>query len=368
MNTDLLTIGGVRLQTPAEGHLLPPAAFLSPAIYEAELGAIFERSWVHVADLCDVKNAGDYVAANIGPSPVVVVRGDDGELRGFLNACRHRGATLVEGSGNCGRQLRCPYHGWSYTTSGELVGVPYKEEFCGRHAGMDLIPIRIGTVGPLVFGCLDPQAASLAQWVGDLAPALARARGAEMEAAFSYQYEVSVNWKVYVENGLEGYHIGFVHDMLADFVQQRSDAQHFYEPHASYTWAPISEQYLAMIPPIDHLPEADRTRVRFGHVFPNLIPVLTPGDFSYLRIDPIGHDRVRLRARSFDLGGPALLMRDFRKEAFDRTNRQDIAIVERVQRGLRARGLPSGIHSNMLEARIAHFEQMVVRTLGAARQ
>jgi phenylpropionate dioxygenase-like ring-hydroxylating dioxygenase large terminal subunit len=363
MSDQLLTIGGVRLQTPAEGHLLPPAAFLSPAVYEVELHQIFERSWVHVADLCDLAKAGDYVSAHIGPSPVVVVRGDDGELHGFLNACRHRGATLVEGSGNCGRQLRCPYHAWSYTTSGELVGVPYKEEFCGRHAGMDLIPIRIGSVGPLVFGCLDAEAPPLAEWVGELGPALERARGSEMTGVFTFEYEVPVNWKVYVENGLEGYHIGFVHDVLSDFVQQRQNAQHFFEAHSSYTWAPISEQYLGVIPPQAHLSEAERSRVRFGHVFPNLIPVLTPGDFSYLRIDPIAPDRIRLRARSFDLGGPAELVRDFRKDALDRTNRQDIAIVERVQRGLRARGLPSGIHSNLLEARIAHFERMVVEQL-----
>src|SRR5262249_3580938 len=104
-------------------------------------------------------------------------------------------------------------------------------------------------------------------------------------------------------------------------------------------------------------------RVRFGHVFPNLIPVLTPADFSYLRIDPVAPDRVRLRGRSFDLGGPQAITRDFRRDSFDRTNRQDIAVVERVMRGLRARGLPPGVHSDFLESRIAHFERQVVREL-----
>jgi phenylpropionate dioxygenase-like ring-hydroxylating dioxygenase large terminal subunit len=349
---------------PLEGHVLPPRSFVSAALYEVEMARIFEKSWVHVADLPDLQKAGDYVTANIGPTPVIVVRGDDGELRAFLNACRHRGATLAEDSGNCGRQLRCPYHAWSYSTTGELVGVPYREEFGCRTAGLDLVPVRVGAVGPLVFACLDADAPPLAEWTGELGASLQRARGAEMQTAFTIEYEVAVNWKVYVENGLEGYHVGFVHDLLADFVQiQKGGAENFYEPHASYTLAQISPQYLEMAPPPPHLPLADRGRVRFGHVFPNIVPVLTPLDFAYLRIDPIAPDRIRLRGRSFDLGGDAAMTRDFRREAFDRTNKQDIAVVERVQRGLRARGLPGGVHSDVLEARIAHFERQVVEAL-----
>jgi choline monooxygenase len=348
---------------PAEGELLPPSAFTRASLFEAEMSRIFERSWVHVADLPELLRAGDYVSAAIGPTPVIVVRGDDGELRAFLNACRHRGATLAEDAGNCGRQLRCPYHAWSYTTTGKLVGVPFQEEFCGRAAGLDLIPIRVGSVGPMVFACLDAEAPPLAEWIGELGQSLARARADEMEIAFTIDYEVAVNWKVYVENGLEGYHIGFVHDFLTDFVQVRDGAENFFERFSSYTLASISPQYLDLAPPPPHLPPADRRRVRFGHLFPNLIPVLTPFDFSYLRIDPIAPDRIRLRGRSFDLGGDVTATRELRREAFDRTNKQDIAIVERVQRGLRARGLPAGVHSDMLEGRIAHFERQVVREL-----
>ena len=80
--------------------------------------------------------------------------------------------------------------------------------------------------------------------------------------------------------------------------------------------------------------------MRFGHVFPNLIPVLAPAEFSYLRIDPLGPERIRLVARSFDLGGDLALLRDFRRDALDRTNQQDIGVVTRVQRGLHAARLP----------------------------
>src|SRR5689334_20873787 len=106
-------IDGIDLGTPREGELLPPRAFTSPAVYEAELRGIFEKSWVHVADAPELRRAGDFVTATVGRVPLVIVRGHDGALRGLVNACRHRGATVAEGAGNCGATLRCPYHGWS---------------------------------------------------------------------------------------------------------------------------------------------------------------------------------------------------------------------------------------------------------------
>ena len=103
---------------------------------------------------------------------------------------------------------------------------------------------------------------------------------------------------------------------------------------------------------------------RFGLSFPNLIPVFSPIDFNYLRIDPIDAETIRLRGRGFDGGGEMLVPREFRAAAFDTTNKQDIAVVERVQRGLRARGLPAAVHSDLRESRITHFETLVARALG----
>jgi choline monooxygenase len=356
------TIAGVDVTEPPAGRVLPPEAFTSAAVFEAELERIFARSWVHVADLPDLRAPGDYVAAAIGRTPVLVVRGRDGAVRAFLNACRHRGATLAEGRGNCGHQLRCPYHAWSYGTDGRLAGVPSREELTCDLAGMDLVPVRVATLGPLVFGCLDPEAPPFEAWAGELVQAMARARGAEMEPAFELAYEVDASWKVYVENGLEGYHVPFVHDVLNDLVETRT-ARHVFEEHGSYTHALIKPEYRELFPRPAHLAEEETAFIRFGLLFPNLIPVLGPIDFSYLRIDPIAPERIRLVGRSFDLGGELAASRDFRRESFDRTNRQDIGAVTRVQQGLRARGLPAGVHASFLECRLAHFERLVSRAL-----
>jgi len=357
--TEPVIIDGVDLSEPAPGRVLPPRAFTSPAVYDAELERIFARSWVHVADTTSLRSPGDFVTGSIGTTPVVVVRGHDGEIRTFLNACRHRGTTVAEGSGNCGKSLDCPYHAWSYATDGRLIGVPDREEFTCDLSAMGLVAVRTGVLAPMVFACLDAGAPTFEDWIGAWPPLMKLGRADEMEFLFEYTYDVDVNWKVYVENGLEGYHVRFVHDMLDDFVETKT-ARHFFEEHANYTHAFVKPDYVAMAPPAPHLMEGDRLFARFGHVFPNLIPVMSPGEFSYLRIDPLGPEKVRLVARSFALGSE---FRELREESFDRTNKQDIAAVSRVQRGLRARGLPVGAHACFLETRIGHFERMVARAM-----
>jgi choline monooxygenase len=351
-------IDGVDLSPPEPGRNLPPRAFTSPALFELEQRAVFARSWVHVADRIDLPEPGSYVAATIGRTPVLVVRDrHTGELRGFLNACRHRGAQLLEGKGSCDKQIKCPYHAWSYGTDGKLLGVPYRDEFRCDVSEMGLVPIRMGTVGPLVFACLDPAAPPLADWVGALPAALTAAGADAWSLAFELRYELAANWKLFVENANDGYHIPFVHDVLADLVEQDSGMTTL-EPHGAFTYANVDPKYVP--PGID----ASAAKIRFGCIFPNLIPVLSPSDLTYIRVDPIAHDRLALFVRSYDSGEFAQL-RDFRKAAFQRTTDQDIAVVLRTQRGLQAIGLPAGVHSSRLEERIGHFETLWARAMAA---
>lgn len=346
-----MMIDGVELSPPEPGRNLPPRAFTSAALFELEQRAVFARSWVHVADLIDLPSPGSYVAATIGRTPVLIVRDrHTGELRGFLNACRHRGAQLLEGKGTCDKQIKCPYHAWSYGTDGKLLGVPYRDEFDCDTSRMGLVPIRAGTVGPLVFACLDADAPPLAEWVATLPAALAAANADNWQLAFELRYEVDANWKLFVENANDGYHVQFVHDVLADLLVTDSDVTTL-EPHSAYTYANVDPKYLP--------PDVDPAlaKVRFGCVFPNLIPVLSPSDLTYIRVDPIAHDRLALFVRSYDSGEFAQL-REFRKAAFQRTTDQDLAVVLRTQRGLHAVGLPAGVHASRMEERIGHFERM----------
>ena len=355
-------IDDIELSVPAPGRNLPPRAFTSPAIFEAEQRAVFAKSWVHVADLIDLPAPGSYVAAMIGRTPVIVIRDRrSGELRGFLNACRHRGAQLLEGKGTCDKQIKCPYHAWSYATDGTLVGVPYREELPPEVENMHLVPIRVGAVGPFVFACLDPggpASPSLEEWVGALPGALADANAVSWQLAFELHYEIDANWKLFVENANEGYHIQFVHDVLTDLLADQ-DGDTTLEPHSMFTWAAVDPKYIP--------PDVDPAlaKIRFGCVFPNLIPVLSPSDLTYIRVDPIAHDKLALFVRSYDSGELAQL-REFRKAAFQRTTDQDIKVVRATHRGLHAVGLPAGVHSAKLEERIGHFERMWARAMTSA--
>jgi phenylpropionate dioxygenase-like ring-hydroxylating dioxygenase large terminal subunit len=344
-------IDGIELAPPAPGRNLPPRAFTSPAVFDVEQRAIFARSWVHVADAIDVAAPGAYVAATIGCTPVLVVRGKDGVLRGFLNACRHRGAQLLDGHGTCERQIKCPYHAWSYGHDGALLGVPYRDELPADVETMGLVPVRIDTCGPLVFGCLDDDAPPLAEWTGQLGAAFASLNVTTWLPAWQLSYELDANWKLFVENANDGYHIPFVHDILTDILVQDSGVTTL-EPHGAYTIADVNPNY---IPPDSPLPP-DQAKIRFGCIFPNLIPVVSPGDFTYIRVDPISHDRLALHVRSYDPPETHDL-RELRKLAFERTTDQDLAVVRRTMRGLRAVGLPAGVHCARLEERIGHFER-----------
>ncbi|HUQ07290.1 MAG TPA: aromatic ring-hydroxylating dioxygenase subunit alpha [Kofleriaceae bacterium] len=352
-------IDGIDLSPLPTGHLLPPRAFVSPTVFDAEEAAVWGRAWVHVADVGDLRERGDYVAATIGQTPVVVLRDrDSGELRGYVNACRHRGAQLVEGKGRCEKQLKCPYHGWSYGHDGRLIGVPYREtEFAGCDlSAMGLLPVRVGTVGPLVFATLDEHAPSLAEWTGTLSADFAAAGVTEWKLGWELTYEVDANWKLFVENANDGYHIPVVHDVLLDLLKQEN-GQTTLEPHGAYSWAKINPAY---VPPGE---DPDAARIRFGCVFPNFIPVLSPVDLTYMRVDPVAPGRFRLFVRSYDEPTKGAPLRELRRAAFERTTDQDIAVVKKVHRGLHAAGLPAGIHASQLEARIGHFEQLWVTAM-----
>lgn len=342
-------VDGVPLDVPAAGTNLPPRAFTSAAVFDIEQRAIFARSWVHVCDAVDLPAPGSYVAATIGTTPVIVLRDPKtSELRAFLNACRHRGAKLVDGKGSCDKQIKCPYHAWSYGLDGRLIGVPYRDEF-DDVSSLGLIPVRVGQVGPLVFACLDASAPALEDWVGELPAAFARSGLERWVMAFELSYELEANWKLFVENANDGYHVPIVHDILPDLLVLGSGFTRL-EPHSAYSMADINPQY---VPPDSGFVDP---QIRFGSIFPNLIPVLTPSDLTYIRVDPIGPDRLRLFVRSYDAEESPI--REFRKLAFQRTTDQDIVVVQRTMEGLRAHGLPAGVHARSFEERIGHFERL----------
>ena len=187
--------------------------YRDPRVLEVEERRLFRPSWQYVGPLECVRRAGDQMVGRLLRVPVVVVRDGDGELRGFLNVCRHRGSVVVAADGNAPR-LRCPYHAWTYGLDGTLRSAPQcGPEISAEHGGLGLLPVRVATFGPFVFASAAAGGPPLEEVVGDLAEAVAGV-GLDLGGLRRRQrldYTLAANWKIHLENYLECYHCPVAH-------------------------------------------------------------------------------------------------------------------------------------------------------------
>ncbi len=197
-----------------------------------------ERLWPHVWQLAcaldHVANPGDFHEVRIGPLSVLLARGDDGVLRAFQNACRHRGSALCEGSGAGLAEIRCPFHRWTYDLEGRLREVPSRREFgvLGRETGpIGLFPVRVDTWGPLVFVNLDAAAESLAEFLGAVPDDTAWARVEEYRCTASVSIAAPCNWKTLIDGFSETYHVQGIHREMLPMCDDVNGPQEVWERH-----------------------------------------------------------------------------------------------------------------------------------------
>lgn len=196
----------------AESMLTIPAEhYRDPIRYDHEVEAVFRRSPLLVALSADIASPGSFTTLEIARRPIVVMRGEDGVARTFLNVCRHRGRSVAEGCFGQSRRMTCPYHNWVYDTEGTLVGLPGKEGF--EDLDVDgLVEFPTSERSGAVFAILTVGATlDIDEWLGDMASALAMLRLDEL-----HRYDVetklpSGNWKATADGYVDGYHLGYLH-------------------------------------------------------------------------------------------------------------------------------------------------------------
>jgi phenylpropionate dioxygenase-like ring-hydroxylating dioxygenase large terminal subunit len=348
----------------------PPAPFyLDGGRFEAEKDRVFGRTWQWAGHASDVAKPGDFLASEIAGEPLVLVRDAGGGLRAFSNVCRHRGSIVACGKGNR-RSLQCPYHGWTYGLDGALLAAP---EFDGVRdfdkASVRLPPFRAETWGPFAFANLSTEGPALPEVLAGIPDEIARLRCDLSRLRFHSRkdYPVRCNWKVYVDNFLEGYHVPTAHPSLLrelDMDRYRVDTFRFH----SSQFAPLkpgkvgeSRRYGG--------PDAGAGALYYW-VFPNWMLNVYPDNLSLNVVLPLGPEECLVVFEWYFFEGTQDLERTAEKTiAFsDEIQREDMEICERVQRGLRSSRYTRGRYSIRRENGVHHFHGLVHEFLaGEAR-
>jgi choline monooxygenase len=358
-------------------HTLASKFYTDPAILEIEKTRVFLRTWQLVGMLgheCGevngvkrtIADAESFFTTEVAGEPVLVVRDKQGVLRAFSNVCRHRAGPIALGSG-CKNVLRCQYHGWTYTLDGRLIGTPDVEgvEFFDRST-MGMVPLRLETWEQFIFVNFDLQAEPLAVYLGKIPE---QARGFQFEGlqfAERRDYTINCNWKVYVDNYLEGYHIPIAHPGLMreiDYAQYRTETYRYY----SQQFAPIRAMKTDDTAERFYAPGNGPQQAAYFWIFPNLMLNIYPDNISTNLIVPLGHDKTLTIFEWFfhDAQNSKVQERIQRAIAFsDEVQQEDIGLCENVQRGLRSSTYDRGRYSVKRENGVHHFHMLLGEFLG----
>ncbi|MGA3091289.1 MAG: aromatic ring-hydroxylating dioxygenase subunit alpha [Terriglobales bacterium] len=346
----------------ARASTLPAPHYFSPAVFEEERNRIFASTWQVVGHVHQAAIPGDYFTFDLVGEPLVIVRGDDGVLRCFYNVCRHRAGNPASGCGN--RKLfRCGYHGWTYRLDGALLVTPEfdgVEDFDPQDFG--LAAVRLEEWFNLIFVNLDPEARPLHESLGELPTQAEQFAFRSMKFSERTTYEMNCNWKTYIDNYLEGYHVPSVHPGLN---REISYSAYTVEPYAHYVrqWTPIrgaqpGDDAARRYPQAGPDSGQERTADYFW-IFPNWMLNCYPDNISLNLVLPLGPERTRAIFEWYlpekDSGSEVA----HQAQAFsDEIQREDVAICEIVQRNLHSRSYYSGRYSVKQEKGVHAFHQM----------
>jgi phenylpropionate dioxygenase-like ring-hydroxylating dioxygenase large terminal subunit len=346
-----------------DARTLPWSWYTDPAVLRLEHERIFRRFWQYVGRVDEVAEPGSFAATRAGDVPVVLTRDESGTLRALLNVCRHRGSLVCTGTGTRST-LQCPYHAWTYGLDGSLLRAPRMErEGGGGEEHLGLVQLRLETWGPFAFVCADPDAAPLREFLEDIPERIA-ASGIAVEGLRFLERsesELEANWKVCVENYLECYHCPTAHPGFSDVVDVSPET---YGLETS-RWRMSQIGPVRPEPRGAYAPVGEVDRGQFHFVFPNTVVNVMPGrpNISIGPIVPLGPERTYrfldyLVAPDADPAWVSDLL-----EFDGQVGAEDLALVERVQAGVRSGLIEEGRLLPESERLVTHFQGLVLEAL-----
>jgi choline monooxygenase len=344
---------------------LPAHAYTGPEIFRAEKEKVFSRTWQVAGHASLVAKPGDYFTVEVADEPLLIVRGEDKKLRGFYNVCRHRAGPPAQGCGS--RKLfRCGYHGWTYALDGALISATEIDGMEGfRPEDFRLVPVRTEEWFNFVFVNLDSQAPPLVETLGELPIQVAKFPFGEMKLFERRTYEMKCNWKTYIDNYLEGYHLPSVHPGLNWELDYNG---YVVEPHAHYVrqYSPIRGAQPGDSTPRRYEEGCEDLSADYFWIFPNWMLNCYPDNVSLNIVQPLDAERSLAIFEWYlpekDHGSAAAKASvDFS----DQIQAEDVAICETVQRNLHSRSYVRGRYSAKQEKGVHAFHRMYAELVSA---
>jgi choline monooxygenase len=349
-----------------EAYTIPAAWYLDERIERLEREQVFGRNWIAVGRADQAAVPGQFFTVELAGEPLIVVRGADGELRAFYNVCRHHAAAVA--SVPCGivQHLRCPYHGWTYGLDGSLKGTPEFAGVCNfDRAKNGLVPLRVATWEQFVFVTLNAGTSSLESFLGDLPTRVSPLSLGNIHFFERKSYTLACNWKVYVDNYLDGgYHVPHLHKGLNSVLDYKE-----------YT-IENSERYSLQSSPIvvsqeDASFAATRTgdRAYYYWLYPNFMINVYEGVMDTNLVLPLAPNRCLVQFDFFfaDINDDKKKYNTESVAVSERVQDEDVDICESVQRGLHSRAYGAGRLSVRREGGEHLFHRLLAKDLKAPR-
>ena len=333
---------------PLEDWSLPGWLYFDPDFFEAEKRVFLRATPQVVCHEKEIAQPGEWRTLEYLGESVIVIRGDDGQVRAFANVCRHRGSRLVDGSGGCSKVLTCPYHAWSYSRDGRLVGVPHRYEYPGLQTEtMSLFPVALENWRGFLFVTLEPGAPSVHEMMAPYEHEVAPYRFEELEAIGRVTLRPRpLNWKTIADNYSDHLHIPVGHPGLTRLFARnyKIEAQEHVDRMEGDLVEKISENwseraYQHLLPKADHLPATHRRKWLYYKLFPNVAFDIYPDQVDFMQFLPISSTETVIREISYGLPDASRVMRAVRYLNWRinrKVNAEDTELITRVQLGMQS--------------------------------
>lgn len=344
----------------ARAETIPGNWYTSLYIHEFEKEAIFARAWQYIGHLGRLMSPGDHIISEVADNPIIAVRGQDEVLRAFYNVCRHRGGPLALEDGHA-NVLQCKYHGWTYLLDGSLRGTPKfdrTELFDRKDYG--LVPVNVDAWEGLVFVNLGKDGFPLQSLFEGIAGRISPISLASKKFFHSARYHLNCNWKVYVDNYLEGYHLPYVHPELFKLLDYQNYVTETFE-YYSLQHSPFREK--------DNPYGSDKDSAFYFFVWPNFMLNILPARLQTNLVVPVAHNQCMVIFEYFYddiVSEKALKMIREDIEYSDKVQQEDIDICQRVHKGLASRAYTRGRFSIEMEQGVYHFQKLLKQAYSKA--